>query len=66
MDLAGIKAYLEDDSLEARQLGDQLVKQIATKLDKDESTVRMLIDTVDEDPQVTFVWHLWNEAFPEK
>ena len=63
IEFAEIYDYLDSDDPAERRRGKELVALVANTLSTDDSAVLKLVDTLYEDPQVSFVWDLWGEAF---
>ena len=63
IEVAEIRDYLDSDNAVDQTRGQELIDLAAKVLATDDSAVRKIVDSLYDDPQVSFVWELWLEAF---
>ncbi|HLP15410.1 MAG TPA: hypothetical protein VK470_04065 [Bacteroidota bacterium] len=63
MEMSGIKDYFDDEAPGDLQMGIDLIREVAKRLEWEEVSVKNLIETLYTDPQLVFIWQLWEDAF---
>ncbi|MBI5477103.1 MAG: hypothetical protein HY964_10260 [Ignavibacteriales bacterium] len=63
IEVAEIQDYLYDEDPKEKMKGEKIIELVAAKLEEDKQGIYKLVDTIAEDPQVLFIWELWEEAF---
>lgn len=66
MELSDLNDYAESTDAAYRDRGDAIRAEVGRLLGLDASCLQNLIDTLCVDPQLDFVYSLWEEAFPEE
>lgn len=63
IEVAEITDFVDSQDPADKQRGAALVASLATALGVDEPTAIKLIESIYYDPQVSFIWEVWGEAF---